>query len=72
IAMVTLYVGTAACALSLGLISAGGFAPDGRPPLAAVALLFGGALLVAIRPRHRAPESSPGSSAPVDPGRKAA
>ncbi len=71
IAMATLYVGTAACALSLGLISANGFAPDGRPPLVAVTLLFGGALLVAIRPRHGVTDRSSGSSAPVDPGRTA-
>ncbi len=46
-----LYLGTAGCALSLALISAGGFAPDGRPPLTAVLLFAAGALFVALRPR---------------------
>lgn len=46
-----LYLGTAGCALSLALISAGGFAPGGRPPLTAVLLFAAGALFVALRPR---------------------
>jgi len=53
VAVAALYLGTAACALALGLISAGGFAPDGRPPVVAVALFAAGTLLVAVRPRAR-------------------
>ncbi|GJF11100.1 acyltransferase [Mycolicibacterium cyprinidarum] len=57
VAAAALYAGTAACALSLGLISAGGFAPNGRPPVVAMVLFAVGALLVAARPREasRAP-----------------
>lgn len=47
-----LYVGTAACALSLSLVSASGFAPDGRLPVTAVLLFAVGALLVSARPRE--------------------
>jgi surface polysaccharide O-acyltransferase-like enzyme len=54
VAEALLYVGTAACALALALLSAGGFAPDGRPPVAAVVLFASGALLVAVRPREDA------------------
>ncbi|WP_428363419.1 acyltransferase family protein [Mycolicibacterium sp.] len=48
-----LYVGTAACAVALSLLSAGGFAPEGRLPVLAIMLFAGGALLVAARPRER-------------------
>lgn len=51
VAMGTLYVGTAACALALALISAEGFAPDGRLPVVAMVLFAAGALMVAVRPR---------------------
>lgn len=52
-AEVLLYIGSAACALSLAFISATGFAPDGRFPVVP-ALLFGvGALMVGVRPRIR-------------------
>lgn len=44
-------VGTAACALALGLLSASGFAPDGRLPVPTAALFCAGALLVAVRSR---------------------
>jgi hypothetical protein len=66
VAMVALYVGTAACALSLALISAGGFAPNGRPPVVALVLFAVGALLVTIRPRDVIAARSAGS-----PGRNA-
>jgi hypothetical protein len=46
-----LYVGTAACALALSLLSANGFAPRGGFPFTAVALFITGALLVSVRPR---------------------
>ena len=49
---VLLYLGTAACALALGLISAGGFAPGGRFPVATAVLFCAGALLVAICPKE--------------------
>ena len=47
-----LYVGTAACALALGLLSASGFAPDGRFPVPTAVLFCAGALLVAVRPKE--------------------
>lgn len=53
-----LYAGTAACALALSLLSANGFAPAGRFPVATVALFAAGALLVAARPRVVAVESA--------------
>jgi surface polysaccharide O-acyltransferase-like enzyme len=52
-AEVLLYAGTAASALALALISASGFAPHGRFPVAAMVLFAAGALLVAVRPRDR-------------------
>lgn len=67
VAVAALYLGTAACALSLGLISAGGFAPDGRLPVLAVALFAAGALLVAVRPREVPLDSSAGTAAPAHP-----
>ncbi|MCH9669584.1 MAG: acyltransferase [Actinomycetia bacterium] len=51
-AIASLYLGTAACALALGLFSAGGFAPAGRVPVVAVVLFGAGILLVAVRPRE--------------------
>ncbi len=48
-----LYLGTAAAAVALGMLAAGGFAPDGRFPVVTAALFLGGLLLVAIRPRSR-------------------
>ena len=53
VAEALLFLGTAACAVALGLFSANGFAPHGRPPLAAVLLFAAGALLVAVGPRER-------------------
>lgn len=50
VAEALLYVGTAACALALGLLSASGFAPDGWLPVPTAALFCAGALLVAVRP----------------------
>lgn len=52
VAEALLYVGTAACALALGLLSAGGFAPGGRFPVPTAVLLCAGALLVAVRPKE--------------------
>ncbi|HEX2213348.1 MAG TPA: acyltransferase, partial [Mycobacterium sp.] len=46
-----LYAGTASAALSLALLSANGFAPQGRLPIPAIVLFVAGALLVAGRPR---------------------
>ncbi|MGE2833456.1 acyltransferase family protein [Mycobacterium sp. SMC-4] len=46
-----LYAGTASSALALALLSANGFAPDGRLPVSAIVLFGVGALLVAARPR---------------------
>jgi surface polysaccharide O-acyltransferase-like enzyme len=46
-----LYVGTAACALALGILSANGFAPGGRLPWVVVVMFVAGAALVAVRPR---------------------
>ncbi|MBX7430577.1 acyltransferase [Mycobacterium sp. Y57] len=46
-----LYVGTASCALALGLVSANGFAPGGRFPVTAAVLFGVGAVLVTVRPR---------------------
>ncbi|CAN3129594.1 acyltransferase family protein [Mycobacterium sp. smrl_JER01] len=54
-----LYAGTAACALALALLSANGFAPDGRLPGVAAALFAGGALLVAAQPRTLPVTSAP-------------
>ncbi|MCV7152126.1 acyltransferase family protein [Mycolicibacterium pyrenivorans] len=54
VAEALLYAGTAACALALGLLSATGFAPDGKLPVVAAALFAAGALLVAVRPREKA------------------
>lgn len=51
VAEALLYVGTAACALALSLLSANGFAPHGGFPVIAAALFVIGALLVAVRPR---------------------
>ena len=51
VAEALLYVGTAACALALSLLSANGFAPHGGFPVTATALFVAGALLVAVRPR---------------------
>lgn len=51
VAEALLYVGTAACALALSLLSANGFAPLGGFPVIAAALFVSGALLVAVRPR---------------------
>lgn len=53
VAEALLYTGTAACALALGLLSATGFAPDGKLPVVAAALFAVGALLVAVRPREK-------------------
>ncbi len=52
VAEALLYVGTAACALALGLLSANGFAPGGRFPVSTAALFCAGALLVAARPKE--------------------
>ena len=52
VAEALLYVGTAACALALGLLSASGFAPDGRFPVPTAALFCAGALLVAVSPKE--------------------
>ena len=52
VAEALLYLGTAACALALGLLSASGFAPDGRFPVTTAALFCAGALLVAICPKE--------------------
>ena len=46
-----LYAGTASCALALGLLAAGGFAPGGHFPVTVAVLFTVGALLVAARPR---------------------
>lgn len=46
-----LYVGTAACALALSMVSARGFAPDGHFPVIPVVLFVTGTLLVGARPR---------------------
>ncbi|MGE2736984.1 acyltransferase family protein [Mycolicibacterium vaccae] len=46
-----LYAGTAASALALALLSAQGFAPDGRLPVPAIVLFVVGVFLVAARPR---------------------
>ena len=51
VAEALLYVGTAACALALGLLSASGFAPDGRFPVPTAVLFCAGALLVAVCPK---------------------
>ncbi|MCH9733720.1 MAG: acyltransferase [Actinomycetia bacterium] len=56
--LAALYLGTAACAVSLGVIAATGFAPSGRFPVIPVVLFAGGALLVAIRPRGAVAETS--------------
>ncbi len=53
VAEALLYLGTAGCAVALGLFSANGFAPHGRLPVAAVVVFAGGALLVAVGPRER-------------------
>ncbi len=58
VAEAMLYVGTAACALALSLLSANGFAPHGSFPVTAVALFVGGALLVAARPRVMSVDSA--------------
>ncbi|CAJ1510616.1 acyltransferase family protein [[Mycobacterium] burgundiense] len=50
---VALYAGTAAAALALALLAAGGFAPDGRFPVTTATLFVGGLVLVAARPRSR-------------------
>ena len=55
VAEALLYVGTAACALALGFLSASGFAPDGRFPVPTAALFCAGALLVAVRPKEISP-----------------
>jgi len=46
-----LYLGTASCALALGILAAGGFAPDGRFPVVVAVLFAVGAALVSISPR---------------------
>ena len=51
VAEAMLYAGAGACALSLSLLSANGFAPRGGFPVLAVALFITGTLLVAVRPR---------------------
>ncbi|MCK0176985.1 acyltransferase [Mycolicibacterium sp. F2034L] len=53
LAEAALYVGTAACALALSLLSSAGFAPGGRFPVLVTVLFCAGALLVAVRPRDR-------------------
>lgn len=53
VATVGLYLGTAAAAVALGRLAAGGFAPDGEFPVGTAALFLGGLILVAIRPRSR-------------------
>lgn len=55
VAEALLYIGTAACALALGLLSATGFAPDGRFPVVTAALFCAGVLLVAVRPTEFSP-----------------
>ncbi|MCH9733690.1 MAG: acyltransferase [Actinomycetia bacterium] len=51
VSLAALYLGTAACAVSLGVIAATGFAPHGRFPVVPVVLFAAGALLVAVGPR---------------------
>ena len=61
------YLGTAACAVSLGVIAATGFAPNGRFPVVPVVLFAAGALLVAVGPRDTlvdTPGRTPAQQAP--------
>jgi hypothetical protein len=44
-------LGAGFCAVALGLLAAGGFAPDGRFPTVVAVLFTLGAALVAIGPR---------------------
>lgn len=54
-----LYLGTVSAALALALLSANGFAPDGRLPVVPIVLFGLGALLVAGRPRVSTTVSQP-------------